>query len=62
MNKGNIPNLEFSPIHVSIRFYQIAFPTIVLLQDDRADSAQKEQLGPPYWTMILTICVMVYES
>ena len=42
----DIPNLEFSPSHVSIRFSQIAFPTIVLLKDDRTDSAQEEQLGP----------------
>ena len=29
----DIPNLEFSPSHVSIGFTQIAFPTIVLLKD-----------------------------
>ena len=26
------------------------------------DSAQEEQLGLPYWTMILAICVVVDES
>ena len=48
----DIPNLEFSPSHVSIGFSQIAFPTKVLLKDDRTDSAQEEQLGLPYWTVI----------
>ena len=41
----DIPNLEFSPSHVSIGFSQIALPTIVLPKDDRTDSAQEEQLG-----------------
>ena len=41
----DIPNLEFSPSHVSIEFSQIAFPTIVLLKDDRTNSFQEEQLG-----------------
>ena len=58
----DIPNLEFSPSHVSIGFSQIAFPTIVLPKDDRTDSAQEEQLGLPYWTMIWAICVVVDES
>ena len=58
----NIPNLEFSPIHVSTRFSQNAFPTIVLPKDDRTDSAQEEQLGLPYWTMTLAICVGIDES
>ena len=58
----DIPNLEFSPSHVSIGFSQIAFPIIVLPKDDRTDSAQEEQLGLPYWTMILAICVVVDES
>ena len=31
-------------------------------KDDRTDSAQEEQLGLPYWTMILAICVVVDES
>ena len=34
----------------------------VLPQDDRTDFAQEEQLGLPYWTMILAICVVVDES
>ena len=59
----DIPNLEFSPSHVSIRFSQIAFPIIVLPKDDdRTDSAQEERLDLPYWTMILAICVVVDES
>ena len=60
--KRDIPNLEFSPSHVSIGFSQIAFPIIVLPKDDRTDSAQEKQLGLPYWTMILAICVVVDES
>ena len=48
----DIPNLEFSPSHASIKFSQIAFPTMVLPKDDRTDSAQKKQLGLPYLTMI----------
>ena len=59
--RRDIPNLEFSPSHVSTGFSQIAFPTIVLPKDDRTDSAQEEQLGLPYWTMILAICVVVDE-
>ena len=54
--------MEFSPIHVSMGFSQIAFPTIVLPKDDRTDSAQEEQLGLQYWTMILAICVVVDDS
>ena len=33
--RRDIPNLEFSPSHVSKRFSQIAFPIIVLPKDDR---------------------------
>ena len=58
----DIPNLEFSPSHVSIGFSQIAFPIIVLPKDDRTNSAQEEQPGLQYWTMILAICVVVDES
>ena len=58
----DIPNLEFSPSHVSIGFSQIAFPIIVLPKDDHTDFAQEERLGLPYWTMILAICVVVDES
>ena len=36
----DIPNLEFSPSHVSIGCSQIAFPTIVLPKDDRTDFAK----------------------
>ena len=58
----DIPNLEFSPSHVSIGFSQIAFPIIVLPKDDHTDCVQEEQLGLPYWTMILATCVVVDES
>ena len=51
----DIPNLEFSPSHVSIGSSQIDFPIIVLPKDDRTNSAQEGQLGLPYWTMILAI-------
>ena len=54
--------LEFSPSHASIGFSQIAFPITVLPKDDRTDFAQEEQLGLPYWTMILATCVVVDES
>ena len=58
----DIPNLEFSPIHVSIGLSQIAFPIIVLPKDDHINFVQEERLGLPYWTMILAICVVVDES
>ena len=58
----DIPNLEFSPSHVSIELSQIAFPIIVLPKDDSTDFAQEERLGLPYWTMIWAICVVVDES
>ena len=60
--RRDIPNLEFSPIHVSIGLSQIAFPIIVLPKDDHTDFVQEERLGLPYWTMILAICVVVDES
>ena len=41
----DIPNLEFSPIHVSIGLSQIAFPIIVLPKDDHTDFAQEERPG-----------------
>ena len=50
--QSDIPNLEFSPSHVSIGFSQIAFPIIVLPKDDRKDSFREERLGLPNWTMI----------
>ena len=49
----DIPNLEFSPSHVSIGFSQIAFPIVVLLKNDHTDFGQEEQLGLSYRTMIL---------
>ena len=52
----DIPNLEFSPSHVSIGFSQIAFPITVLPKDDRTDFAQEERLDLRYWT-ILGTCV-----
>ena len=58
----DIPNLEFSPSHVSIEFSQIAFPITVLPKDDRINSFREERLGLPYWTMILAICDVVDES
>ena len=58
----DIPNLEFSPIHVSIGLSQIAFPIIVLPKDDRTNFTQEEQLCLPYWTVISAICVVVGES
>ena len=45
----DIPNLEFSPSHVSIGFSQIAFPIMVLPKGDRTDSFREERLGLPYW-------------
>ena len=47
--------MEFSPGHVSIGFSQFAFSIIALPKDDRRDSVQEEQLGLPYWTMILAM-------
>ena len=52
------PRIQFGIFHshVSIGFSQIAFPITVLPKDDHTDFAQEEQLGLPYWTMILAIC------
>ena len=33
-----------------------------MLKDDHTNSAEEEQLGLRYWTMILAICVVVDES
>ena len=41
----DIPNLEFSPSHVSIGFSQIAFPRIVLPKDDHTDSLSRGTTG-----------------
>ena len=60
--RRDIPNLEFSPNRVSIGFSQIAFPIIVLSEDDRTDFVQEERLGLPYWTMIKAICFVVDET
>ena len=38
------------------------FPYTVLPKDDCTDFAQEEQLGVPYWTMTLPMCVVVDES
>ena len=46
----------------SNRTSQIAVPTFVLRKDDRTDSAQEEQLGLPYWTLIWAFCVLVDVS
>ena len=43
--RRDIPNLEFSPIHVSIGLSQIAFPMIVLPEDDHTDFVQEETTG-----------------
>ena len=43
----DIPNLEFSPSHVSIGFSQIAFSITVLPMDGSTDFAQEERLGLP---------------
>ena len=58
----NIPSLKLFPSHTSIGFSKIAFPIIVLPEDDRTDSFREERLGLPYWTMILANCVVVDES
>ena len=44
----DIPNFN----RASIGSSQIAFPIIVLPEDDRTDSFQEERLDLPYWTMI----------
>ena len=48
----SIPNWKPFPNHAAIGFSQIAFPIIVLPEDDHIDSVQEEQLGLRYWTMI----------
>ena len=39
----DIPNLECSPSNVSIGFSRLAFPIVVLPEDDRTDFAQEER-------------------
>ena len=58
----SIPNWKPSPNRALIEFSRIAFPTIVLPRNDRADFAQEERLGLLCWTMILAICVLVEVS
>ena len=62
MNKETFPMWNFLPSMFQKDFLTVAFPTIVLLKDDRTNSFQEERLGLPYWTMILAICVVVDES
>ena len=57
----NIPNLKLFPNRVPIELSQIAFPIIVLREDDRTDSFREERLGLPYGTIILPICASVDE-
>ena len=45
INEQNIPNLELFP-------NRVAFPKIVVPEDDRTDVVREEPLGLPYWTMI----------
>ena len=44
-----------------IKLLQIAVTTTVLPKDGSTDSAQEEQLGLPYWTMISATRVFVRE-
>ena len=56
---NNILNLKLFPDRVPVEFFQIAFPRIVLPEDDRTDSFREERLDLPWWTMILATCVVV---
>ena len=58
----NIPNLELFPNRILIELSRIAFPILVLPEDDRADFIQEERPGLPYWTMIRAICASVDVS
>ena len=58
----DIPNWKPSHNRISIGFSQIAFPITVLPKDDQINFVQEEQLGLPYWIMILAICVVEDES
>ena len=49
----SIHNLELFSNRVPTELSRLVFPTVVLPKDDRTDSAQEEQPGLPYWTMIL---------
>ena len=50
--RTSIPNWKPSPNRTSIGFSHIAFPIIVLPNDDRTDFVQEERLDLPYWTTI----------
>ena len=50
------------PNRVPIELSHIAFPTIVLPEDDRSNSFQEERLDLPYRTMIWAICAFVDVS
>ena len=50
------------PNRVPIELSRVAFPTIVLPEDDRTDFAQEEQLGLPSWTVTWAICASVDVS
>ena len=60
--RRDIPNWKLSPNRALIGFSQIAFPLIVLPNDDHTDFLQEERLGLRYWTMIQAICVVVDKS
>ena len=55
----NIPHLALFHSRVQEELSRIAFPIIVLPEDDRTDSVREEKLGLPYWTVTLAICVFV---
>ena len=58
----SIPNLELFSNRVPTELSRFVFPTIFLPKDDRTDSAQEEQPGLPYWTMILVMYASVDAS
>ena len=58
----SISNMELYPNCVLTQLSRVAFPMKVLPKDDRTDFAQEEQLGLPYWTMILATCALVDVS
>ena len=60
--RTSIPNWKLSPNRISTGLSRIAFPITVLPKDDHTDFVQEERLGLPYWTMILAICIVVFES
>ena len=60
--RRSIPNWKPFPKRTSFELSQISFPITVLPEGDRTNSFREERLGLPYWTMILTICVVVDES